>query len=91
VGYASGAPNAGEAVNALRARGATGVAVASYFLAPGRLYDTAVHSAQSAGVVGVAEPLGAAPELVELILARATTDVLSRGDHELRFMVAAST
>jgi sirohydrochlorin ferrochelatase len=91
VGYASGAPSAGEAVNSLRAGGVTRIAVASYFLAPGRLYDTAVHSAQAAGVVGVAEPLGAAPELVELILARATTHVLSRGDHELRFMVGAST
>jgi sirohydrochlorin ferrochelatase len=72
VGYASGAPAAGEAVAALRGRGATRVAVASYFLAPGRLYDTAARSAQAAGVVGIAPPLGAAPELVELILARAT-------------------
>src|SRR2546427_624961 len=40
VAYASAsAPTAGEAVAELRADGARRVAVAAYFLAPGRLYD----------------------------------------------------
>jgi sirohydrochlorin ferrochelatase len=69
--YASAAsPTPGEAVAELRAAGATRVGVASYFLAPGRLHDVAVASARDAGAVTVAEPLGAAPELIRLIEAR---------------------
>jgi sirohydrochlorin ferrochelatase len=71
VSYSSGAgPRAGEAVRALRAAGARRVTVAGYFLAPGLLYDLAVESAREAGVVGVAAPLGDAPEMVGLISAR---------------------
>ena len=71
VGYASASgPTAAEAVSCVRALGARRVAAASYFLAPGRLYDAAVDSARSGGVLGVAKPLGAATELVDLILAR---------------------
>jgi len=66
--YASAAsPTAGEAVASF---GAARVGVASYFLAPGLLYDKAMESARSAGAVVVAEPLGDAPELVELVTAR---------------------
>jgi sirohydrochlorin ferrochelatase len=68
VAYASAAaPTAAEAVTSLRA---SRVGVASYFLAPGRLYDIAMDSARSAGAVVVAPPLGDAPELVALIAAR---------------------
>jgi sirohydrochlorin ferrochelatase len=71
VAYASAAPpEAAEAVARLRAAGARRVAVSAYFLAPGRLYDTAARSALSAGAVGVAEPLGDAWELARLVLAR---------------------
>jgi sirohydrochlorin ferrochelatase len=71
VGYASSAaPTAGEAVLASRAAGARRVAVAAYFLAPGRLYSRAVASARDVGAVTVAAPLGAAVELADLILAR---------------------
>jgi sirohydrochlorin ferrochelatase len=71
VGYASAAaPTAGEAVARLRAAGASRVGVAAYFLAPGLLYDLAVRSALEAGAVAVAEPLGDAPELVQLIESR---------------------
>jgi sirohydrochlorin ferrochelatase len=67
--YASAAgPTGAEAVESLRAAGARRVAVASYFLAPGRLYDTVVASAVQAGAVAAAAPLGAARELVRLIL-----------------------
>ncbi len=68
VAYASAAaPTAAEAVAGLRAGR---VGVASYFLAPGLLYDNAMASALSAGAVTVAPPLGDAPELVELVASR---------------------
>lgn len=72
VGYASASgPSVTEAVDQLRAAGAAHILAASYFLAPGRLYDAAAGCARAAGVLGVAEPLGAATDLVSLILARA--------------------
>ncbi|MGX6605891.1 sirohydrochlorin chelatase [Micromonosporaceae bacterium Da 78-11] len=78
VAYASAAPpNAGEAVTRLRAEGAHRVAMATYFLAPGRLYDLAVRSARDAGAVTVAEPLTDAPELVRLITTRVNAAVTS--------------
>jgi sirohydrochlorin ferrochelatase len=81
VAYASAAPpTAGEAVERLRAAGARRVGMAAYFLAPGLLYDNAVHSATAAGAVAVAPPLRDAPELVRLVAARvlaATSDSLA--------------
>ncbi|THV35766.1 sirohydrochlorin chelatase [Glycomyces buryatensis] len=71
-GFASGpGPRAAETVEALRAEGARKVAAVCYFIAPGLLCDTAIESARSAGVVHAGEPLGTAPELLELIAARA--------------------
>lgn len=79
-GYASGSgPSVAEAVAALRAAGARRVAVAAYFLAPGRLFDRAVRQAESSGAVVVAAPLGAVPEIVQLVLLRADTQT-PRGD-----------
>jgi sirohydrochlorin ferrochelatase len=78
VGYASAStPGPAEAVEALRARGCRRVVGAAYFLAPGRLYTAAVTGARAAGAIAVAAPLGAANELVELVLARAAA-VLAR-------------
>jgi sirohydrochlorin ferrochelatase len=72
VGYASASePSGAEAVERVRALGATRVVAASYFLAPGRLHEAAAASARSAGVVGVAMPLAPSDELVELVLTRA--------------------
>jgi sirohydrochlorin ferrochelatase len=72
VGYASAsAPSGAEAVALVRSRGARRVVAASYFLAAGRLYDAAAASARDGGALGVAEPLGAGPELVDLVLRRA--------------------
>jgi sirohydrochlorin ferrochelatase len=69
--YASAsAPTPGEAVYELRRDGARAVAVAAYFLAPGRLYDAAVDSARMAGAVAAAQPLGAGAGLARLILNR---------------------
>ncbi|WP_234361893.1 sirohydrochlorin chelatase [Plantactinospora sp. BB1] len=79
VGYASAAPpTAGTAVSALREAGARRVAVATYFLAPGRLCDTALESAREAGAVALSAPLGDAPELVQLVLGR--VDAAPTGD-----------
>lgn len=69
VAYAAGAtPSGSEAVAALRNAGARRVGVASYFLAPGRLYDTVTRSAREAGAVAVAPPLGASWRIAELIM-----------------------
>jgi sirohydrochlorin ferrochelatase len=77
VSYASGAPPLpGGAVDLLRAAGARRVAVAAYFLAPGRLYDLTARSALEAGAVAVAEPLGDAPELARLVAARVDESLL---------------
>ncbi|MDN3238855.1 sirohydrochlorin chelatase [Glycomyces tritici] len=71
-GFASGpGPKAGETVEALKAQGAQHIAAVCYFIAPGLLCDTAIASAREAGVDHVGEPLGTAPELIELIAKRA--------------------
>ncbi|MFJ7258182.1 sirohydrochlorin chelatase [Streptomyces sp. NPDC098085] len=71
AGFASTAsPTPAEAVEQLRLAGARRVAVASYCFAPGRLFRRAADSSTAAGVVGISEPLGDAPELVGLILER---------------------
>lgn len=73
VGYATtSAPSVTDAVAALRAKGATQVAVVAYFFAPGRLYDQVVAAGRQAGVAGVTAPLAGTDEIVQLILARAT-------------------
>jgi sirohydrochlorin ferrochelatase len=66
VGFASGPPWVGEVVERLRVQRGGTVGVASYALAPGTLPDRLVAS----GADLVTEPLGAAPELVELVLQR---------------------
>ncbi|MCH7231717.1 hypothetical protein L0U85_12770 [Glycomyces sp. L485] len=72
AGFASGPGlNAAQAVGQLQSAGARRIAAVCYFVAPGLLCDAAVESARSAGVVHVGEPLGTAPELLELIAARA--------------------
>ncbi|MEV4626057.1 CbiX/SirB N-terminal domain-containing protein [Micromonospora sp. NPDC049523] len=69
--YASAAPpTAGAAVARLRAGGARRIGVAAYFLAPGRLYESAVASARAAGAVAIAAPLTDSPEIARLVLDR---------------------
>lgn len=71
-GFASGpGPRAGETAELLKAQGAQRIAAVCYFIAPGILCDAAIESAQEAGVVHTGEPLGAAPELLDLIAKRA--------------------
>jgi len=72
AGYASAEPGVATAVRQLRKSGARRVAVASYFLAPGLLYDRVVRSARQAGALAVAEPLVAIPELVRVVSDRFT-------------------
>jgi sirohydrochlorin ferrochelatase len=70
--YASAAgPTGADAVRQLQRDGARRVAVAAYFLAPGRLYDMVTSSAREAGAVAVADPLGNAREIAHLVLDRA--------------------
>lgn len=87
-------PTAGEAVAALQGHlrrsdavpaatsgpsaGAARVGVASYFLAPGRLYDAAMASAREAGAVVFAEPLNDVPDLVALTVSRAEAALCGR-------------
>ncbi|MFE5967966.1 sirohydrochlorin chelatase [Streptomyces sp. NPDC056463] len=60
----------GDAVRELRARGVRRVAVAPYVLAPGLLPDRIAAEAADAGADVLAAPLGAAPELVRLVVER---------------------
>jgi sirohydrochlorin ferrochelatase len=69
--YATAAtPTVAEAVTRLRAQGSARVAVSGLFIAPGRLPEAVRRSADEAGAVAVAEPLGAAPGLVRLVARR---------------------
>ena len=66
IGFASGSPAITDVVADLRARGARQIALATYVLAPGELADR-LHDA---GADVVAEVLGAAPEVVDVVLSR---------------------
>ncbi|MFG2073410.1 sirohydrochlorin chelatase [Nonomuraea maritima] len=69
--YASAAgPAPGEAVAALVRAGAPRVVVAPYLLAPGFFADKVRRDALEAGAEVVADVLGPAPELVEVLLER---------------------
>ena len=71
VAYASAAPpRSGDVVAGLRAEGYERIGLASYFLAPGLLYDATVASARAAGAVAVAEPLTDIAELARLVATR---------------------
>ncbi|MCW0213671.1 MAG: sirohydrochlorin chelatase [Pseudonocardia sp.] len=65
--FATAEPDVGAAIAGLRRRGARRLAVASWFLAPGRLLDR-VHGA--AGGAPVGEALGAHPAVADVVLAR---------------------
>jgi sirohydrochlorin ferrochelatase len=68
---AAAKPDVPAAVAALRARGASRIAVASWFLAPGLLPDRIYAAARELdpGAI-IAEPLGPDPDVAELILHR---------------------
>lgn len=65
------APTVSDAVAALRSAGAQRLAVASWFLAPGRLPDRIEDQIRALDPSAIiAEPLGPAPEVAELVLRR---------------------
>ncbi|MBA2894554.1 sirohydrochlorin ferrochelatase [Nonomuraea soli] len=69
--YASAAdPTPAQAVALLKRAGAPRIVVAPYLLAPGYFADKVRHSTLEAGADAVADVLGPAPELVEVLLAR---------------------
>ncbi|GAA3350686.1 sirohydrochlorin chelatase [Amorphoplanes nipponensis] len=71
VAYASAAPPlSGDVVRDLRAAGHDRVALVSYFLAPGLLWDSTLASAREAGVFAAGEPMTDASALAELVVAR---------------------
>jgi len=65
-----GAPTPAEAVAALLRAGAWRVLVATYLLAPGFFADRIRESALAAGAAAVGSPLGASPEVAEVLLDR---------------------
>jgi sirohydrochlorin ferrochelatase len=75
AGYASGAgTSVTAAMAALAAQGCRRIAMATYFLAPGRLYERAAEQARAAGAVAVAPTLDASPSVVAAVLRRAAED-----------------
>jgi sirohydrochlorin ferrochelatase len=77
--FGSASPVTGAvAVEALRSAGCRRIAVASYFLACGKLYDAVTASAIGAGALApAARPLGDVVELAQLVLVRAAADQLT--------------
>ncbi|MFF2862061.1 sirohydrochlorin chelatase [Streptomyces rubiginosohelvolus] len=63
-------PRTEDAVRELRAEGVERVAVAPYVIAPGRLPDRIAAGAEAAGADVLADVLGPAPELAQLLLNR---------------------
>jgi sirohydrochlorin ferrochelatase len=63
-------PTAAEAVRTLRSQGRRHVAVGSWFLSPTPLFVREATSALAAGAIAVSDPLGAGPELAEVVLSR---------------------
>jgi sirohydrochlorin ferrochelatase len=63
-------PTAAEAVRTLRGQGRRYVAVGSWFLSPTPLFVREATSALAAGAVAVSDPLGAGPEIAEVVLNR---------------------
>jgi sirohydrochlorin ferrochelatase len=71
--YASAAsPTPDQAVAALLRDGAQRVVVASYLLAPGLFADRIRDASLAAGAAAVSRPLGAAPEVADVLLQRYT-------------------
>jgi sirohydrochlorin ferrochelatase len=69
-------PDGTSAASLLRDRGATRIAVASWFLAPGLLPDRIAKQVRAVDPhATIADPLGPAPELADLVLTRYTETV----------------
>ena len=76
VAYATAQPSVADGIAALRRSGARRIALAPWFIAPGRITDRVADVAAAEGVA-MAEPLGAHPLLAESLLNR-FEDALAR-------------
>ncbi|MBA3021214.1 sirohydrochlorin chelatase [Propionicimonas sp.] len=77
-----GGPSVAQAIMGLRAQGRRHIAVGSFFLAADDAYHTQSDLAYRYGAVAVSEPIGAAREVIDLVLARyafAAMDLLDFG------------
>jgi sirohydrochlorin ferrochelatase len=73
------APSVTEAVRGLHEEGHDTVVVATYLLAPGYFASKIAAQALEAGATAVSEPLGAIPEVADVMLARYCEALLPRG------------
>lgn len=77
-------PSVAQAIQGLRAQGRRHIAVGSFFLSPDDLYHAQREMALHFGAVAVSEPLGDAPDVPEIALARyafAAMDLLDMGEN----------
>lgn len=80
-----GGPSVAQAIMSLRAQGRRHIAVGAFFLAADESYQAQSDLAFSYGAVAVSDPIGAAREVVDLVLARysfAAMDLLDFGIDE---------
>lgn len=63
-------PSVAQAMQGLRSQGRRHIAVGSFFLAGDERWAVQAEQARRIGAVAVSDPLGAAPEVAELVLAR---------------------
>ena len=80
VDYATAAPSVADGIAELRRSGANRIALAPWFIAPGRITDRVADIAAALDLA-MAEPLGAHPLLAHI--------VLDRFDHEVARRLAA--
>lgn len=76
-------PSVAQAIQGLRAQGRRHIAVGSFFLSADSLFTAQGDLAQRCGAVAVSEPVGAAREVFDVVLARyafAAMDLLDFGD-----------
>lgn len=76
-------PTAAEAVRTLRNQGRRHVAVGSWFLSHTPLFIREATSALGAGAVAVSDPLGAGPEIAEVVLSRYVVAAMQLVDLDL--------
>ncbi|MDR1768671.1 MAG: hypothetical protein LBR32_09660, partial [Propionibacteriaceae bacterium] len=65
-----GGPGVGQAIMSLRSQGRRHIAVGSFFLAADEAYQAQSDQAYRYGAISVSEPLGAAREIIDVILSR---------------------
>lgn len=78
-------PSVAQAIMGLRSQGRRHIAVGSFFLGPDDSYHAQSDLAYRYGAVSVSDPIGAAPEVLDLVLARyafAAMDLLDFGFEE---------